>query len=195
MRKSLVAILAVAAVLTPALASAQSTDKPSGNAAAYKYQVFVGAGYTSLNQVNQSRYGLIGADIAVNRDWGKYFALTADGSFYSHSLGTGNPGNPSVDMVLLGPELHGNIFEHLSIFFHGLLGGAHTGGENMNPDTSFAGGVGAGMDYRLNPRISVRAWGDDIGSSFSLINNTTELGNSPHRRFNSRASIGIAYRF
>src|SRR6266567_1357313 len=57
----------------------------------YKYMVYAGPAYTSLNQVNQSRYGLIGADLEVSREFGRFFAITADGAFYSTSAGGGNP--------------------------------------------------------------------------------------------------------
>jgi hypothetical protein len=199
MRKLLVALLAVTAVLMPSLVLAQ-VSPDSGSSAknagpAYKYQVFAGAGYTGLNQVNQSRYGLIGADVAVSRNWGRYFAVTIDGAYYPSSLGSGNPGNPKVDAILAGPELHGQLFEHWELFVRGLIGYEHTGGENMIPDTSFAGGAGGGVEYSINSRWGIRAAGDVIGASFSPENNTPQLAYSPHRTFNSRAAGGIVFRF
>ncbi len=160
-----------------------------------KYSVFVGAGYTSLNQVNQSRYGLIGVNVDLSRNWGRFFALTVDGGFYPTSAAAGNPGKPTVDMVLVGPEFHGTVFPGWSIYFRGMMGGEHTGGESETPKVSFAGGLGGGVQYDLGPRWSLRAGGDDIGSSFSLINNTPQLGYSPHRRWNSRAGIGVMFHF
>jgi hypothetical protein len=47
----------------------------------------------------------------------------------------------------------------------------------------------------LSPRWLLRASGDYILSSFSLRNNSPQLGYSPHRRGNARASFGVAYRF
>lgn len=161
----------------------------------YKYTAYAGFGYTSLNQVNQSRYGLMGVDAAVSRNWGRFFALTADGAYYWHPVSTGNPGNPNVSLVLFGPEVHGHIFERWSVFARGLLGGAHTGGEQQTPKVSFAGGFGGGVEYDLKPRWFIRVSGDDIASSFSLRGNTPALAYSPHVRRNSRASIGIGYRF
>ena len=161
----------------------------------YKYMVYAGPAYTSLNQVNQSRYGLIGADLAVSREFGRFFAITADGTFYSHSVGSGNPGSPSVDAVLFGPELHGNIFEHWSVFVRGLIGGEHTGGEGQTPNISFAGGAGGGIEYEWRPRWVIRISGDDIAAAFSVNNNSTSQGLSAHTTKNARASIGIGYRF
>jgi len=160
-----------------------------------KYEIFAGYGYTSLNQVNQSRYGLQGVELSVTRDWGKHFGVIADGASYSLALGSGNPVTPSVDSVLFGPELRVHILDHLDGFAHALLGGEHTGGESETPTVSFAGGYGGGLDYQLTKRFSLRASGGDILSSFSLRNNTTQLGYSPHMTRSSRAAFGIVYKF
>jgi hypothetical protein len=100
---------------------------------------------------------------------------------------------PSVDMVLVGPVLHADLIGPLGGFFHVLLGGAHTGGESMTPNVSFAGGVGGGLEYKLSPRFSLRASGDDIASSF--VSDPDKLGYSPHERRNSRATFGVVYKF
>jgi hypothetical protein len=55
--------------------------------------------------------------------------------------------------------------------------------------------VGGGAEYALSPRFSIRAGGDYIGASFSVINNSPALGYSPHRTWNPRASFGAVYRF
>lgn len=198
MRKWLVSCLAAAAACFAMSASAQVSlgDKtPAANPNFQKYSIFAGFGYTSLNQVNQSRFGLIGGNVDLSRNWGRFFALTVDGGFYPSSLGSGNPGNPSVSMVLAGPELHGTLFENWSVYFRGMIGGEHTGGEGETPSVSFAGGVGGGVQHDLGPHWAIRAGGDDIGASFSLTNNSPQLGYSPHRHFNSRADIGIVYKF
>ncbi len=161
----------------------------------YNYQIYAGFAYTSINQVNQSRYGLIGVDIQASRSWGRYFALVADGAYFPTSLSTGNPGKPTVDMLLGGPELRAPLYGKVNGFLHALLGGEHTGGEAMTPRVSFAGGVGGGLEYAMSPRMVIRLGGDDILSSFSVRNNSPQLGYSPHMRGNARASIGIAYRF
>jgi hypothetical protein len=158
-----------------------------------KYQVFLGYAYTSINQVNQSRSGLQGLEATVARDWGKHFSLMGDGSWYKYAIESGNPGTPSVEEVFFGPALHADLFGHYSLFVRALLGAAHTAGESEIPNVSFAGGVGGGMEYRLKPRISLRASGDEIYSSF--VEDPEHLGYSPHRRGNGRASFGVVYRF
>lgn len=198
--KSLLSILAViAAALMPLAASSQIAPEKQKRAesaeVSYKWEAFAGYGYTSLNMVNQSRHGLQGVNLSLTRDWGKHFGLTADGAYYSFPISTGNPGNPSVDLVLFGPVVHFQIFEHVDGFVRVLLGGEHSGGENQTPNISFAGGAGGGMEYKFGPHFALRASGDDIASSFSLINNTKALAYSPHVTRSSRAAIGVVYRF
>lgn len=196
-RKLILSLLAaIPAVLLPLAASAQiAPDKPARpvNEPQYKWRAYAGVSYTSINQVNQSRYGLIGPNIAVTRDWGRYFGVTVDGAWYSTAVSTGNPGNPSVYMILAGPEVHGPLFEKWNFFGHALFGGEHTGGEGMRPDVSFAGGGGGGVEYQMTPHLSLRLSGDAIAASFTVAN--APAGASPHMTRNSRGNFGIAYRF
>jgi hypothetical protein len=200
-RKLLLSILAVVpAALMPLAATSQvapasGTGSAERGAPSYKYEVFAGYAYTSLNQVNQSRYGLQGGKLGITRDFGKYFGITATGDYYKYATGTGNPGTPSVISVLAGPEIHSPIYGNTSGFVHALMGGEHTGGESMTPNISFAGGVGGGLEYSLGRHLSLRASGDRIGDSFSLTGNSPALGNSPHLHWNARAVFGVGYRF
>ena len=211
LRNSFKLALAVApALLFFPLQAAGQVSSPEGKgsseqAAAPRYEVYAGWGYSSINQVNQSRYGLQGVDLSITRDWGKYFGLSLMGNYYKPALKTGgggsansnnnNPGDPSVYEVYAGPELHGDIYDRLGGFIHGMMGVEHTGGEQMTPNLSFSGGFGVGMYYRLSDRWSVRVSGDKLGGSFSLNNNSKLLGYSPHTTWNSSATIGLAYRF
>ena len=204
-RKLILSLLAVVPAVLMPLAAIGQVAPSAGTAAAervepsYKYTVYAGYAYTSLNQVNGSRYGLQGVNASVTRDFGKYFGITADGAFYKYALNVGsntaaNPGNPQVDTVLFGPVLHGQLYGPVSGFVDVLLGGEHTGGETVTPKISFAGGFGGGLDYKLSPHFGVRASGDRIASAFSLINNTTGA-NSPHETWNARATVGLVFRF
>ncbi|MGA7342012.1 MAG: hypothetical protein WBE72_13960 [Terracidiphilus sp.] len=205
-RKFLCAFLAVIPAVLMPLAAVSQASPPEGQGPAgqaqrtFKYEGYAGFGYSSLNQVNTSRYGLIGVDLSLTRDWGRFFGLAAMANYYKPPFksggGTGNlsnPGDPSIYEVLLGPEIHANIYGKVSGFIHGGLGYAHTGGEAMNPNSSFAGGFGGGMTYDLGPRLAIRASGDRIGASFSLIN--AQPGYSGHRTWNSSGTIGVVFRF
>ena len=195
-RKSLFSILAIVAVaLLPLAAIGQvAPDKtPSPNEPNNKYAAFVGWSYTSLNQVNQSRSGLQGVNVNVRRNLGKYFGITVDGAHYAWTLFQTNPQAASVDLYLAGPEFHGQLYGPISVFARGMIGAAHTGEVSIRPSYSFAGGVGLGADYRLSQRLALRLSGDDIGSSFTVV--PFQTGDSPHRRFNGRASFGLVYHF
>jgi len=164
--------------------------------AAPKYVVMAGYDYTSLNQVNQSRHGLQGVKVGAARDFGKYFALTVNGDYFKvdfPGVAPANPGDPSVYSILAGPEVRANIYGPLGGFVHGLIGVEHTGGEKMNPDTSFAGGPGVGLTWDLNSKLYIYASGDKIWGSFSFAD--PDPGSSAHRTSNARASFGVGYRF
>lgn len=186
-------VLSVLAALMPIAAVAQTEAGPAP--APPKYEVYAGFAYTSLNQVDLSRHGLMGGKLSLTRDWGKYFGLMASGDYYKVATGSGNPGNPSVYSFMLGPEVHADLFGNLSGLVFGEVGMEHTGGENMIPDTSFAGGFGIGMTYKLSNRWSIRASGDRVSASFSPNGNTPALAYSTHRTWNARATIGAVYKF
>lgn len=195
---SLSILAVIPALLLPLAATCQVTPAAGPGPVeqverSHKYEVFAGFGYTSLNQVNQSRYGLEGVNVSVTRDFGRYFGVTVDGVDYIRSVSSGNPGDPKVYAILAGPVIEAPLFGKLSGLVHVLIGVEHTGGEKQRPDISFAGGLGGGLDYRLSPRFSLRATGDNIASSFTVINPAP--GDSPHKRWNSRATIGVVYRF
>jgi len=203
-------ILAVIpAIVLPLCAAAQVVMPDSDKAAAkteptYKYEVYAGFGYTSINQVTLSRHGLAGVDLSVTRDWGRYFGLSGLVNYYKPEVsigtnnnngtnGNSNPGDPSVYQILGEPELHATLYGNLSGFVRGGIGIAHTGGEGMDPDTSFAGGFGGGMTYSFRPRLAVRVAGDRIGAAFPINNNPK--GFSTHRTWNASGTVGVVYRF
>ena len=190
--------IALAAAIMPLAAAAQiAPDKPKTEreAPAFKYEAFGMFAYTSLNQVNQSRYGLMGAKFGATRDLGRYFGVTGIADYYKPATGSPNPGDPSVYDLLAGPELHVPLVAKVDGILHGLMGYEHTGGEAMRPSGSFAGGFGGGLDYNVTPRIAIRASGDRIGASFSLSNNTPQLAYSPHLHWNARGEVGLVVRF
>jgi hypothetical protein len=200
-RTSLFTILAAGTfiLLAPAL-RAQVTSEPQNAppppaAPGPKYEAKVGYGYSTINQVNQSRYGLQGVEASVARYWGKHFAVVLLGDEYKWATSQGNPGKPSILSFLAGPQLRMNIFGPVDGFFRGTIGAEHTGGESETPNYSFAGGIGGGIDIAVNRRFAVRISGDRIGASFSEANNSSLLNYSPHRTWNTRASIGVLYRF
>jgi len=197
MSKLLLLIVAVAsAVSVPMAASGQvAPEKPPKDLSGptYRNEVFVGWGYTSANQVNQSRSGLQGVTGSVKRDFTDHFGVKLDGGYYGWDVTATNNPHFNEYMFLLGPVIHANLFERWSVFAEGSMGGVHTGGVPIEPSISLAGGVGVGLDWNRNARWTVRMYGDDIASSFTLV--PFESGSSPHVRWNARAGIGVAYHF
>ena len=197
----------VPAALAPLKAAGQVNPEAAPApqlARSYKYEGYAGFAYTSLNQVNQSRYGLYGGKASLTRDWGKYFGLRGSVDYYREPISSrlpGNPGDPSVYSFLVGPEIHANLFEKLSGEIFAELGGEHTGGESITPAISFAGGFGGGMTYWLTDRLAIRVDGDRVAGSFTLGGTTTsgstpeQLGYSTHKTWNPRATIGVVFRF
>lgn len=194
-RKMLLSAVAAAAFASVTANAQMAKEKPPAATVEHetKYEVFVGYGYTSLNQVNQSNSGLQGISASITRDWGRFFGVTVEGGHYQWAVTRANTGNPTVDQYLAGPVVHAPLYEKASIFVHGLLGAEHTGGISIRPNQSFAGGAGMGIDYKLGPHLGLRAYGDDIASSFTL--SPFQPGYSPHMRWNAHASIGVTYKF
>ena len=214
--KLLLSILAVVAVaLMPQSATSQKfhilhRHRGEANAAAQaapaqKYEIFAGLGYSSLNNVYQSRNGLLGASFGVTRDWGRYFGLTADGGYYKFPYNSTNAGNPVVEMLLFGPVVHAHLAGKVDGFARVLLGGEHISGDSGVPNVafatpyiSFAGGPGIGLDYKLMSHFSMRFAGDTIISSFAANTNNAACLNmdcSAHKTRSARASIGLVYAF
>lgn len=199
-RTLLVSMLAALAILPLAASGQVAPDTGSAQVAPnYKYEVFVGGNYTSLNQVNLSRYGLFGVKLGVTRNFGKYFGLAVTGDYDKYPISSatpGNPGDPSVYTFLVAPEVHGeNLIGPVGVVLFAELGGEHTGGEKMTPNISFAGGFGGGILYSINKRIGLRLTGDRLAGSFSLPNNTPALNYSTHKTWNPRASFGVTFKF
>ena len=191
----------LSAVLMPVGAGAQvNPEAASGptQAAPYKYEV-----YGALLIAGSGRCPFRSADCWVER-----FRWPAIVENISSSWGRGtitrwgpaigglpNPGDPSIYTFLVGPALHATLYGNLSGMVFGEIGGEHTGGEHMTPNISFAGGFGGGMAYSLSRRFAVQLTGDRVAASFSLPNNTPQLGNSTNRTWNARGTIGVVYRF
>jgi hypothetical protein len=167
-------------------------------AAPDKYEAYVGVAYSRIKQVPVTYSGLIGGKASLSRDFGRYFQLMASGDYYKVGLGHNylpNPGHPSIYTFLVGPAIHATIYDNLSGVFFLEVGGEHTGGENETPSISFAGGFGGGLAYNLNRKFALQLTGDRVAASFSLPNNTSQLGYSTNRTWNARGTFGVVYRF
>lgn len=195
--KLLFLIVAVAsAVCVPMVAAGQvAPEKPPKDLSGptYKNEVYLGWGYTSTNQVSQSRSGLQGVTGTIERDLTDHFGVKFDAGYYGWDVTATNNPHFTEYMFLLGPEVHANLFEKWSVYGEGYMGGVHTGGIPIEPSVSLAGGFGAGLDWNRTPRWTVRMGGDFIASSFTIT--PYQSGFSPHIRWNGRGGIGVVYHF
>ncbi len=196
---SMLAVVSAALMPHPAASQVNPEAAPGAEqAATEKYEAYVGVAYTRLKQVPVSYSGLIGGKASLARDLGKYFQLMGSVDYYK--LGTGhaglpNPGHPTVYTFLVGPALHAKLYGNLSGQVFAEVGGEHTGGENMTPSISFAGGFGGGLAYSLSRRLAVQLTGDRVAASFSLPGNTSQLALSTNRTWDARVTMGVVYRF
>ncbi len=175
----------------------ESAPEPA-QAAPLKYEVYGGFAYSRLRQVPVSYSGLLGGKVSLARNWGKYFQLMGSADYYKKGTGHSglpSPGKPSIYSVLVGPGLHAQLFGNLSGLIFAEIGGEHTGGEHMTPAISFAGGFGGGLSYSLSHNFGVQLTGDRVGASFTLPDNTSQLGYSTHRTWDARGTIGVVYHF
>ncbi|MFZ0336424.1 MAG: hypothetical protein WAL45_00210 [Terracidiphilus sp.] len=198
-RISAMVALALAPLAAAGQVNPEAAPGPEQAASPYKYEVYAGVAYSRLRQVPISYSGLLGGKVSLARDWGKYFQLIGSVDYYKLGTGHGNllnPGHPSMYTATLGPGVHANLYGNLSGVVFAELGVAQTGGEQMSPDISFAGGFGGGLTYNLSSRLALQLTGDRLGASFPLPgNNTSGQAGSTHRAWNARGTFGVVYRF
>ena len=192
-------VFIVLAALLSISAGAQTSASSSGGDETQKqsrYDIFAGAAGTSQNQIVHAHGLLVGFEIGVTRNWGKYFGLNVQGASFMTSTSSQNTAgglSPNYSQFLAGPELHAQIYERVSGNVHVLLGGSHTGGTGITgtPNVAFSTGFGAGLDYRVTQHFSLRLNGDRVGTSF--VQTTSGSGNSPHPYSNVQAALGVVY--
>ena len=91
--------------------------------------------------------------------------------------------NTHIDNFLVGPRVSASIASY-RLFAEGVVGFGHVNTNGFGSDTSFASGVGGGLDYKLFRLLAWRFQGDYIH---------TRLFNQPQN--NVRLSTGIVVRF
>ena len=192
-------VFIVLAALLPLCAGAQISASTTGGDETPKgsrYDIFVGAAGTSQNQIVHGHGVLVGFEVGVTRNWGKYFGLNVQGASFMASTSSANTAggvSPQYAQILAGPELHSQIYERVSGNVHVLLGGSHTGGTGIvgTPNVAFSTAFGAGLDYRVMPHFSLRLTGDRVGTSF--VQGSSGSGYSPHPYSNVQAAFGVVY--
>jgi len=148
-----------------------------------KVEVFGGFSYLPAGGEDFPRENSYGFQFSACGNVNRWFGVVADvGGQYKKvtDLGPGFPGvtaNTSVYEYMAGPRFSLRR-DRYTAFFHGLAGGAKgDSGIAGFSDSSFAFGVGGGLDVHLGDRISVRAIQMDyIGSFVDILEDNVRLG-------------------
>src|SRR5262249_37668832 len=133
-----------------ALASAQLPTK--GN-------VYFGYAYNRAEIVSNDAINLNGWNAQLEGDFAPFIGIVADiGGTYGHDLGEHN--------YLFGPRLSARV-GHYRPFFEFLIGASHINIDHGSAtDTSFANGLGGGLDVQVFGPVSVRGQLDWIHTRF-----------------------------
>ena len=178
-----------------------------------KVNVFGGVSFTNYSPIPQSAgsltphpsSGLPGWNASLELKPIPIVGILADFSgFYGHTnlvgcvdlLGPGNCGQIKSPVLLhtflVGPQVSFSV-GRFTPFAHALIGAAHVrigGSFPGNSDTSFAGALGGGIDYRLVPRMALRLQADALETTFSDSFKSTRAG-----QVNLRGSAGLVIHF
>ena len=156
------------------------------------------AGYSYLRERPSSGtsndFSLNGGSAQFDYNFNNWLSGVADiGAYHNGSiLGTGK--DSTLTTYLFGPRVSYRHFGRITPFGEVLFGGAHAGDNLFGPATSsqngFAMAVGAGVDYRLNKRFSIRPLKVDY-----LLTRFSEPGRSTQNQNNVRASAGVVFHF
>ena len=145
-------------------------------AAPYKYEAYVGVAYSRIRQVPVSYSGLMGGKGVTGPRLGKVFSTHGVGRtttrWDSATATCRIPATRRSTPSWLGRQSTLRSMRTSADCFSRELGGEHTGGENMTPSISFAGGFGGGLAYSLSRNFGMQLTGDRVAASFPLPNNT-----------------------
>src|SRR5205085_3471413 len=117
----------------------------------------------------QNREGFNGFEVAATGNLSRYFGLKGDYTFHRKtfddtSAGTGVSVKNDLRTLVGGVEVKDNNEDtKIKPFAHGLVGFTHarasvTGVTGLDDtQTGFAAVIGGGLDFRLSPRVDIRA--------------------------------------
>jgi opacity protein-like surface antigen len=128
----------------------------------------VGYAYTSLSMPSSYRVNLSGIDAAATADLSSRFGVSADSTYVSASnvLDTGQ--HADVLSYVAGPVFYPARSARLTIYVHGLVGGARVTGVVPESGGVYERGyanklswvLGAGVEYQVSPSFALRTGGD-----------------------------------
>jgi hypothetical protein len=144
-----------------------------------------------------NREGFNGVEGFGKYNFSRYVGAVADYSFHRKTFSNGTFGTTVSDVrvnlntLLGGVEVKDNNTEtKIKPFARGLVGFQHASADVTNApafnssENGFAAVIGGGVDFRVNPRVDVRAFQFDY--------NPTRLGGTTQNNF--RFGVGIIFR-
>ena len=170
-----------------------------------KYDVYVGfshnrvdVGFDDPNQnFLQNREGFNGIEAAGTYNLSRYFGVKADYTFnrktFNDTFSDGTNFSVREDLHTLtgGVEIKDNAPEtKIKPFAHGLVGFTHARANvsgisgAIDSETGFSAIIGGGLDFRVSPRVDIRAIQFDY--------NPTRLGGTTQNNF--RFGVGVVFR-
>jgi opacity protein-like surface antigen len=154
--------------------SAPSARKPIFVGRGVSVRVSAGYAYTSLDMPSSGRMNLSGPDATVTTDLSPRFGASVDLSYVraSNVLDTGR--HADVLSYLAGPVFYPFRTSKLTMYVHGLGGGARVTGVVPVGGGEFERGyankvswaVGGGVEYQVSASVSFRGGGDYQHTSF-----------------------------
>jgi hypothetical protein len=180
MRKLFFAALIIACAAP--LAAAQTAGGSDYN----KYDFYAGFSHDRVD-IGGGREGFNGVEAAAVRNFSRYFGVKGDYSFHHK-----NVSGDSTDLhtLLGGVEIKDNAPDtKIKPFAHALVGFQHarfstSGLGTLATDNGFAAVFGGGLDFRVSPRVDIRAVQFDY--------NPTRFGGTTQNNF--RIGVGVVFR-
>lgn len=149
-------------------------------------------GDTDPDDIFDEREGFNGINLSAKGNFHRYVGIKGDYAYHRKGFDVlGSEVNTSLHTLVGGLEFKDNAPEtRVKPFAHVMAGFAHSRAdfEDINDDditdNGFAGVIGGGVDFRVSPRVDIRAIQFDY-------NPTHGNGNTSH---NFRIGVGVVFR-
>jgi outer membrane immunogenic protein len=159
------------------------------------FDVFAGYSYLRERPSSGSTndFSLNGGSASFAYNFNRWLSGVADVGAYHNGNILGTKTDGTLTTYLFGPRISYRHFGRVTPFGEVLFGGAHAGANFLGTTSSqdaFAMAVGAGVDYRLSKRLSIRPLKVDY-----LLTRFSEPGRATQNQNNIRASAGVVFHF
>ena len=159
------------------------------------FDVFAGYSYLRERPSSGSSndFSLNGGSASFAYNFNGWLSGVADVGAYHNGNILGTKTDGTLTTYLFGPRVSYRHFGRVTPFGEVLFGGAHAGDNffgTASSQNAFAMAVGAGVDYRVSRRFSIRPLKVDY-----LLTRFSEPGRGTQDQNNVRASAGVVFHF